>query len=239
MFSVWNNSLRKNGIRIQEWNVWSRQNKQTTTSTIHTVAIIPTQWPKHNGVIYSTHCHFYVPFPRPFLLFPLCFLYPTTGALQCGSQWRRCRHHTTRRHASHHTHLPRMLGMPSCLHWHIRTEETPPDEKICSENSQDGELENAIVITGDVYYNRPTGLWRIVDKCSYTDTAYVTYRHPDGNAEDGSPRFVQKKIRTYHPYHREHVPILVLKDLPLSGQPKPDVERDIASFQRWVLLVLL
>lgn len=104
-------------------------------------------------------------------------------------------------------------------------------KNYAAKNSQDGELENSIVITGDVYYNRPTGLWRILDKCSYTDTAYVTYRHPDGNAEDGSPRFVQKKIRTYHPYHREHVPILVLKDLPLSGQPKLDVERDIASFQ--------
>ena len=44
-------------------------------------------------------------------------------------------------------------------------------------------------------------------------------------------RFVQKKIRTYHPYHRENVSVLILKDLPLSGQPKTDVERDIASFQ--------
>jgi hypothetical protein len=45
-------------------------------------------------------------------------------------------------------------------------------------------------------------------------------------------RFVEKKISTYHPYHRENVAIWVLKGYPLSGQPKSDVERDVASFQR-------
>ena len=49
-------------------------------------------------------------------------------------------------------------------------------------------------------------------------------------------RFVEKKISTYHPYHRENVAIWVLKGYPLSGQPKSDVERDVASFQRWVFL---
>jgi len=87
-------------------------------------------------------------------------------------------------------------------------------------------------LIGNVYYDRPRGtFWKLINKLSFTDIAYVTYRHPEGNADDGSVRYVEKKIRTYHPYHRENVTILVLKDLPLSGQPKLDIERDVASFQ--------
>jgi len=93
--------------------------------------------------------------------------------------------------------------------------------------------EGAIELVGNVYYDRPRGIFcKLIDKCSYTDIAYVTYRHPEGNAEDGSIRYVEKKIRTYHPYHRENVSVLVLEDLPLSGQPNMDIERDVASFQR-------
>jgi len=99
-------------------------------------------------------------------------------------------------------------------------------------NATSEEGTGAIELVGNVYYDRPRGIFcKLIDKCSYTDIAYVTYRHPEGNAEDGSIRYVEKKIRTYHPYHRENVSVLVLKDLPLSGQPKMDVERDVASFQ--------
>lgn len=94
------------------------------------------------------------------------------------------------------------------------------------------EEDNVLTVIGDVYHERPKNYCcKCIGTMSYTDLAYVTYKHPEGNFEDGSARFVQKKIRTYHPYHRENVPILVLKDFPLSGQPKADVERDIASFQ--------
>lgn len=105
-------------------------------------------------------------------------------------------------------------------------------------------------------------LGRIMDKVLHTDLAYVTYKYPiaagtgrgtgrlqqeedhtaNNNAMkrnkgqqtdvDGSIRFVEKKIRTYHPYHRENVAIWVLKGFPLSGQPKADIERDVASFER-------
>lgn len=94
------------------------------------------------------------------------------------------------------------------------------------------EGQGVLRVVGDVCYDRPRGIWKILDRFCYTDLAYVTYKHPDGNAEDGSVRFVEKRIRTYHPYHREIVSVLVLKDLPLSGQEMKDVERDVASFQR-------
>lgn len=99
-------------------------------------------------------------------------------------------------------------------------------------------------VIGDVYYDRPKGiLGRVMEKVLHTDLAYVTYKYPGAAAAvtrskgqqsgvDGDVRFVEKKIRTYHPYHRENVTICVLKDYPLSGQPKSDIERDVASFQR-------
>jgi len=99
------------------------------------------------------------------------------------------------------------------------------------ENASDGG--EAIELVGDVYYDSPSGICcKLIDKFSFADIAYVTYRHPNGKADDGSARYVEKKIRTYYPYHRENVTVLVLKDFPLSGQPKLDVERDVASFQR-------
>lgn len=41
---------------------------------------------------------------------------------------------------------------------------------------------------------------------------------------------VQKRVRTYAAYDRELVAIAILPDYPLSGQPKGDVEVDVASF---------
>lgn len=94
------------------------------------------------------------------------------------------------------------------------------------------EESNTLTVIGNVYHEKPKNYCiKFFEKFAYTDLAYVTYKHPDGNYEDGRTRFVEKKIRTYHPYHRENVPILVLKDFPFSGQPKADVERDVASFQ--------
>ena len=93
--------------------------------------------------------------------------------------------------------------------------------------------DNVITIIGDVYHEQRRNVCcKLIGRMSYTNLAYVTYKHPEGNFEDGRPRYIQKKIRTYHPYHRENVAILVMKDKPLSGQPKADVERDVASFQR-------
>ena len=62
----------------------------------------------------------------------------------------------------------------------------------------------------------------------HTDVAYVTYTFPGDN------RIVEKKFRTYYPYHREKVAIAILPEFPLSGQPLADVERDVISYQRYV-----
>ncbi len=92
-------------------------------------------------------------------------------------------------------------------------------------------------VIGNVLYDRPKHIWKIIDRFYYTDLAYVTYKYPFESAHENDEgertlKYVEKKIRTYHPYHRENVAILVLDGLPLSGQPKADVERDLASFQR-------
>ena len=84
-------------------------------------------------------------------------------------------------------------------------------------------------VVGDVYYEEPKGCGRLCNKMNHTDLAYVTYRHLD----DG--KYVQKTIRTYHAYHREKVAVILLPGLPLSGLPLEDVERDVLSYQRYVL----
>ncbi len=81
-------------------------------------------------------------------------------------------------------------------------------------------------VVGDVYYEHPKGCGKLCNGMNHTDLAYVTY--PDS----GSGKFVQKKIRTYHAYHREKVAVVLLPGFPLSGQPLADVERDILCYQR-------
>lgn len=81
-------------------------------------------------------------------------------------------------------------------------------------------------IVGYVLYNRPSTIFgKVWNSFTYTDKAYLVYRYPE---EEGM--FVQKEIRTYHPYHRENVSILLINGEPLSGLPKDDVERDVGSF---------
>lgn len=80
--------------------------------------------------------------------------------------------------------------------------------------------------TGYVYYHHPKSwLGRLCNSFTYTDKAYLVYRHPD---ESGM--FVQKHIRTYHPYHRENVSVIYLANEPLSGLSKDDVDRDVGSY---------
>mmetsp|Transcript_20954 Transcript_20954/g.30695 ORF Transcript_20954/g.30695 Transcript_20954/m.30695 type:complete len:332 (-) Transcript_20954:1131-2126(-) len=99
------------------------------------------------------------------------------------------------------------------------------------DNGGGGRTQKVHSVIGNVCYDRPRSfLSKCTDKFSYTDLAYVTYKHPEGEQGDEAI-FVEKKIRTYHPYHRENVAILVLDGHALSGQPKADVERDVASFQ--------
>mmetsp|Transcript_17101 Transcript_17101/g.20880 ORF Transcript_17101/g.20880 Transcript_17101/m.20880 type:complete len:295 (-) Transcript_17101:150-1034(-) len=88
-----------------------------------------------------------------------------------------------------------------------------------------GKEDGVLTVVGDVFYERPKGCAKLVDKCYHTDLATVSYPYP------GEKMTIEKKIRTYHPYHREKVSILVLPHLPFSGQPLADVERDMMSYQ--------
>ena len=54
--------------------------------------------------------------------------------------------------------------------------------------------------------------------------------------DEYDPKLVQKKIRTYHPYHREKVAIMVIPGHPFSGQPLADIERDLSSYERCVYM---
>lgn len=98
-------------------------------------------------------------------------------------------------------------------------------------------------VIGNVYYEHPKGCAKICNRMHRTDIAYVTYPYPNQtNMNDNDNernvnmgiydnKIVQKKIRTYHQYHREKVGVLILPNKPLSGQPLADVERDVLSFQ--------
>lgn len=104
------------------------------------------------------------------------------------------------------------------------------DLPMPSKSTSEKAMATTNTTTGYVYYHQPkTWLGRLCNSFTYTDKAYLVYRHPDG-----SGMFVQKHIRTYHPFHRENVSVLLLSGEPLSGLPKDDVERDVGSFTRYV-----
>lgn len=94
---------------------------------------------------------------------------------------------------------------------------------------------NVKTVLGDVYYERPNNFFTtLFGRCirGYTDYAYVIYPYPtpSSNFHHVEPTFVEKKIRTYHLHHREKVSVLLLPGLPLSGQPKSDIKRDLATY---------
>lgn len=90
------------------------------------------------------------------------------------------------------------------------------------------------VVLGDVVHV-PRGRLRKVMTCNRSfapEYARLSYLHPeDVDKGSGSERrIVTKTVRTYHPYTRESVSVLVLSNLPRSGQPKDDIDADFASF---------
>lgn len=109
---------------------------------------------------------------------------------------------------------------------------------------------NNEVILGDVKYDDTRGRWgfmgNLIARCSNVDYAYVTYRH-------NGDTFVEKYVRTYLPFDRENVAIILLPNSPLSGQPRGDLQTDAATFPKgrdrsrpmlvvcasWLLFVML
>mmetsp|Transcript_8319 Transcript_8319/g.12763 ORF Transcript_8319/g.12763 Transcript_8319/m.12763 type:complete len:331 (-) Transcript_8319:84-1076(-) len=74
-------------------------------------------------------------------------------------------------------------------------------------------------VVGDIYY-KPTR-----SRCHMTDYAYAVYAH---RRREGC--LIQKRVRTYQPYTREKVAILVLKGKPYSGQAQDDIDLDVQSY---------
>jgi len=103
--------------------------------------------------------------------------------------------------------------------------------------------EGVVSVLGNVLYDRPSGICaNLRGKCHNEDYAYVTYQYPSDNnnvynnhtktEDEEAPKLVvEKVVRTYFPYHREKITILILPNLPLSGQPKEDIERDVSTYQ--------
>jgi len=105
---------------------------------------------------------------------------------------------------------------------------------------------SSTVVLGNVHY-RPKSSWSklVACGCFRPETAVVTYAHPDPETvnrergtvydDDGPARrkdwIVRRVVKTYRPYSRENVPIVLLSKLPLSGIPRDDVEVDVASFR--------
>jgi len=105
-----------------------------------------------------------------------------------------------------------------------------------------------IEVLGNVYFENPSSSYNNCSgRCINADYAYVTYEYPKFDTENGmgkkvaskyrqekgadsdSLQMVEKQVRTYHPHHRERVSILILPNLPFSGQPKADVEMDVKT----------
>lgn len=110
-----------------------------------------------------------------------------------------------------------------------------------------GDSGGVVSVLGNVLYDQPSGFCATLRDTE--DYAYITYKYPISTIKTKQPKsektadfvsgidvdnkklIVEKKIRTYFPYHRESITILLLPDLPLSGQPLDDIDRDLSSFQ--------
>uniref|UniRef100_A0A7S4T4K9 Uncharacterized protein n=1 Tax=Ditylum brightwellii TaxID=49249 RepID=A0A7S4T4K9_9STRA len=99
-------------------------------------------------------------------------------------------------------------------------------------------LEEGVQVLGDVYYDNPRKkcCFSRLTQCFFADYATVIYSHPDPSrlpvSNAGDQWIVQKRVRTYQLFHRERISIVVLPELPLSGQPKADIEIDVASYRQ-------
>jgi len=104
-------------------------------------------------------------------------------------------------------------------------------------------------VVGDVQYIGKARAVRNLLCCSNFgkgDIAVLTYSHPDQNraneeagtvyAEEGPARrrhwTIRRPCRTYHPYSREKVPLVLLPRMPRSAVPKSDLEVEMAVFRR-------
>ena len=79
-------------------------------------------------------------------------------------------------------------------------------------------LEEGQIVIGDVHYDRTSRMCG-----SFHDYGYAIYKHPT------EQKLVRKRVRVYQGYTREKLAILLLPNLPLSGQARIDVEIDLMA----------
>lgn len=81
-------------------------------------------------------------------------------------------------------------------------------------------LESGSSVLGDVFYEGTGHRYS-----SFSKYAYVMYAHP----VHPKTWLVRKRVRCFQHYTRERITILLLPYYPYSGQPKTDLEMDLAS----------
>ena len=100
---------------------------------------------------------------------------------------------------------------------------------------------------GNVAYYPPSGFfYKYLARCYHADYAVLTYEYPkhllasskqhaeeDEYSKDSTQYMVEKRIRTFHPYHRERITVVLLSPhLLKSGLPLSDVQHDVATFSQ-------
>jgi hypothetical protein len=81
-------------------------------------------------------------------------------------------------------------------------------------------LESGDSVLGDVFYESKPHKFG-----TFSKYAHVMYAHPTRPKQ----WLVRKRVRIYQTYTRERTTILLLPHYPFSGQPKSDIEMDLAS----------
>jgi hypothetical protein len=103
----------------------------------------------------------------------------------------------------------------------------PKRRKLMKSYLGEESTNSVMTVVGDVFYERPKSCGAKIGNCiQQVDIAYVTYQLPNTN------EMVEKKVRTYHLYHREKVSVKIISGFPFSGQPSADVEKDVISYKR-------
>jgi len=109
-----------------------------------------------------------------------------------------------------------------------------------SVGNDDSSKDCLISVLGNVAYYPPSGFfYRFFARCYHADYAILTYEYPkhllsgknDDPDKDSTKYMVEKRIRTFHPYHRERITVVLLSpQLLLSGLPLSDIQHDVATF---------
>jgi len=130
------------------------------------------------------------------------------------------------------------------------------NKKTKNEQQEEEGGDCLISLLGNVAYYPPTGFfYKYLARCYHADYAILTYEYPqhllstssaspaqgggsqekeqEENNTNHTRHMVEKRIRTFHPYHREKITVVLLSPTLLkSGLPLSDVQHDVATFTK-------